>query len=83
MIIFYKLDTKEIIRGECDTMVPILPMNMSLEEKIEYFKSINEGFVVYKEELSAKIFNYNLVFDEEGTFIGLHLKEVKSEENTN
>lgn len=74
MIIFYKLDTKEIIRGECDTMVPILPVNMTLEEKMEYFKSINEGFVVYKEELSAKIFDYNLVFDEKGNFVGLKLK---------
>jgi len=75
MVVFYDLDTKEIVRGECNTMMPILPMNMNLEEKTEYFKSINEGFVTCVEEFGSEIFDYNLVFDTSSNFIGLQTKE--------
>ncbi|MEG1141798.1 MAG: hypothetical protein RSE41_05045 [Clostridia bacterium] len=74
MIIYYDLDTKEIVRGECDTMTPILPFNMTLEEKKAFYKSNNEGFVAYGEEIGSRIFDHDLVFDENGKFIGLQPK---------
>jgi lysylphosphatidylglycerol synthetase-like protein (DUF2156 family) len=74
MIIYYNLDTLEIVRGECDTMTPILPFNMTIEEKQAFYKSNNEGYVAYADEIGSKIFNYDLVFDENGDFIGLQHK---------
>ncbi len=74
MIIYYDLDTKEIVRGECDTMEPILPFNMTLLEKQAFYKSNNEEYVAYAEEIGSRIFNHDLVFDENGNFIGLKPK---------
>lgn len=71
MVIFYDLGTKEIIRTEENTMEPILPMNMTFDEKKNFYKDNNEGFVTIPQELGIYVFDYDLIFDEKGNFIEL------------
>ena len=75
MVVFYDIDTKEIKRTEDNTMIPVLPANMELEEKREYYKNLNENFISLPYEIGASIFGYNLCFDTKGNFIGIQPKE--------
>ena len=74
MIIYYKLDTKEIQRTEDNTLIPILPFNTTLDEKVEFYKEQGIGFVSTEEEVGTDIFNYNLNFDNEDNFVGISKK---------
>lgn len=75
MIIFYDLDTKEIVRTEDNTMNPILPANMTFEEQKSSYKENNEGFLSLPYEMGASIFEYKLCFNSSYEFIGLQPKE--------
>lgn len=74
MVVYYNLGTKQIKRTEDNTMIPILPSNMSLEQQKEYYQSINEDFICLPYELGANIFSLKLCFDENDNFIGLQPK---------
>lgn len=74
MVIYYDLETKEIKRTEDNTMQPILPMNMSFDEKKEYYREQNEGFICLPYEMGIYIFNFKFCFDEQGNFVGLQPK---------
>ena len=74
MIAYYNLNTKEIMRTEDYTQVPVMPFNLDLEGKKAYYKSINLGFVTIDKEMGADIYNYTLKFDANGIFTGLQLK---------
>ncbi len=74
MVIYYDLNTKEIKRTEDNTMQPVLPMNMSFDEKKEYYKLENEGFICLPYEMGMYIFDYQLCFDANGNFTGLQPK---------
>lgn len=74
MIIYYKLDTKEIQRTEDNTVAPILPINKTFDEKVAFYKEQGLGFISIPQELGAYIFNYELKFDENNNFIGLQPK---------
>lgn len=76
MVIYYDVDTKEIKRTEDNTMSPILPADMELEGKREYYKALHENFISLPYEIGASIFGYTLCFNTEGIFIGLQPKEV-------
>lgn len=77
MVIFYKLDTKEIVRTEENTMEPILPFNMTFDEKRNFYKENNEGFISIPQELGIYIFDYDLIFDGKGNFIQLKPKALE------
>lgn len=74
MIIYYDLTTKEIKRTEDNTMTPILPANMTFDEKKEFYKSQEEGFISLPYEMGKYVFNFNLCFDTNGNFTGLEPK---------
>jgi hypothetical protein len=71
MVIFYDLDTKEIVRTEDNTMNPILPANMTFEEQKSFYKKNNEGFISLPYEMGAYIFDYKLCFNLNYEFVGL------------
>lgn len=75
MVVIYDLNTKEIIRVEDNTNAPILPFNMTLEEKKKHFKNNNQNYIVLNEEMGANIYNYNLIFDDKGEFKNIQIKE--------
>ena len=77
MIIFYDLETKEITRTEENTMEPVLPFNMTYDEKKNFYKDNNEGFISIPQELGIYIFDYDLQFDEKENFIGLKPKALE------
>ncbi len=74
MVIFYDLDTKEIVRTEDYTMEPVLPQGSTFEEKKEFYKSQGQGFVALPYEMGIYIFNFRLCFDINGSFTGLQPK---------
>lgn len=74
MVVYYDLTTKEIKRTEDNTMMPILPANMDLEQKRNYYNSINENFICLPYEIGVSIFNFNLCFDANNNFTGLQPK---------
>lgn len=74
MVIFYDLDTKEILYTEREVLIPNIPEGTT-EEKIEILKSENKGFVGIPYEMDLDIFDYIVCFDTEGKFIGLQPKE--------
>ena len=74
MIIYYKLDTKEIQRTEENTITPVLPLNSTFDEKVAFYKEQGLGFVSIPQELGNYIWNYDLRFDTDGKFIGLQPK---------
>lgn len=73
MVIFYDLNTKEIMRTERDTILPILPIGTT-EEKVEVLKEDNIGMVSVPYELDLEVFNYKVAFDENNNFIGIQPK---------
>lgn len=75
MVIYYNLETKEIERTEENTLTPILPANKTFDEKKEFYKKQNIGFIVIPQELGSYIYNYDLCFNEYGDFIGLEIKK--------
>lgn len=74
MVIFYDLNTKEIMRTERDTMLPTLPIGAT-EEKIEILKEDNIGMVSVPYELDLEVFNYKVALDENNIFLGLQPKK--------
>jgi len=74
MVIFYNLDDKKIKRIEDNVMLPTLPFDMDIEEKINYYKIENEGFISLPYELGANIWNFDLCFDSNDNFIGIQPK---------
>ena len=74
MIIYYKIETKEIERTEENTMTPILPANKTYDEKVAFYKEQGLGFITIPQELGNYIWNYDLKFDTDGNFIGLQPK---------
>lgn len=72
MVIFYNTETKEIIRTEDNVLIPTLPM---IDDKIKFYQDKGEGIISLPYELGYEIFKYNLVFDNEGIFLGLQPKE--------
>ena len=74
MVIFYNLATKEILRTEDNTIIPLMPFNSTFEEQKEYYKSQNESFISLPLEMGAYIFMFKLGFDTNGNFIGLQPK---------
>ena len=80
MIIYYKLETKEINRTEDNTMVPVFPFNKTFDEKVVFYKEQGLGFIAIPQELGKYIWGYNLNFDAEGNFVGLSPKEVQDGE---
>lgn len=74
MVIYYNTNTREIKRTEDSTMTPILPANMTFDEKKAYYTSIGEDFVTIPYEMGSYIFNYYLCFDVNNNFIGLQPK---------
>lgn len=78
MVIIYDLNTKEIIRTEDNTNEPILPFNMTLEEKEAYLKERNQSYIILNDEIGAKIYNHTLIFNNEGEFEKIEIKEALS-----
>lgn len=74
MIIYYDLDTKEILRTENNIMAPIIPSNSTFQEQKEYYNLQNEGFIVLQNEMGAYISSFKLGFNESGSFTGLQPK---------
>jgi len=74
MVIYYNLDSKEIKRTEDNTIEPVLPYNMGLEDKFAYYKSEGEGVICLPYEMGIHIFDYELRFDTQGNFVGLQPK---------
>lgn len=74
MVIFYDLETKEMIRTEDYTMEPLLPMNTTFEEKKEFYKSQGQGFISLPYEMGMYVLNFRLCFDNNGIFTGLQPK---------
>jgi len=74
LIIYFDLTTKEILRTEDNTMVPILPMNSTFEEQKSYYESINQNFISLPYEMGIYIYNFKLAFDVNGSFTGLQPK---------
>ena len=80
MVVIYDLRTKKTIRTEDNTNTPKLPFNMTREEREEYFKNNNQGYIIIEKELGANIYYYDLVFDENGVFKELvPAQEIKEE----
>jgi len=75
VVIFYDMETKEIIRAEDNAMIPSLPANMTLEEMRICYKANNEDFISIPYELGINIYKFNLCFDENNNFIGIQAKE--------
>ena len=75
MVVIYDLTTKQVIRTEDNTNIPILPFNMKLEEKEKYLKDNNQGYLIIENEIGANIYKHNLIFDDKGDFKELKLKE--------
>ena len=75
MVIFYDIETRDILRTEDNTMVPTLPANMELEEKKAYYRENFEDFISIPYELGINIYNFNLCFDKDNNFIGMQMKE--------
>ncbi len=71
MIIFYDLDTTEIRMTEDNTMVPILPVGMEFDEKIEFYKKERLGIIALPYEIGSNIYKYEIKFNDEKEFIGL------------
>lgn len=72
MVIFYNIETNEIIYTENKVTHPSLPIvdvdNILLKQGLSY--------VCLNNEMGLEVFNYKVSFDEEGNFKGLKLKEV-------
>ena len=75
MVVIYDLDTKEIIRCEDNTNTPLLPANMTSEEREKYFKDNNQGYIILQNEIGANIYKHILTFDEKEEFKEIKLKE--------
>lgn len=75
MVIFYNLKTKEIIRTEDNTMIPVLPADKTFEEKKVFYKEKGEGFIALPYELGSYIYDYILKFNG-NDFIGLQPKNI-------
>lgn len=73
MVIFYDLETKEIIRTEDNTMLPELPLG-TLEEQKRSYAEQGVSFVSLPYEMGIHIFDYNLCFDSKEVFVGITLK---------
>lgn len=76
MIIIYNLETKEIDRTEENTMIPVLPINKTFDEKVVFYKEQGLGFIAIPQELGKYVWGYNLNFDTEDNFVGLSPKGV-------
>ncbi|MEW8993137.1 hypothetical protein [Clostridium sp.] len=74
MVIYYDLDSKEMKRTEDNTMEPVLPVNMSSEDKFAHYKGEGEGVICLPYEMGIHIFDYELCFDTRGSFVGLQPK---------
>ena len=74
MIIYYNLETKEIDRTEENAINPVLPFNKTFDEKVAFYKEQGLGFISIPQELGSYVWNYDLKFDSEGSFIGLQPK---------
>lgn len=74
MVIVYKLDTKEIVSFESNTMVPMLPFNMKIDEQKAYYNNLNQDFICIPYEMGSYIFAFTLGFDINNNFIGLQPK---------
>ena len=74
MVVFYDLETKEILRTEDNTIIPLMPFNSTFDEQKEYYRSQNEDFISLPLEMGAYIFMFKLGFDVNGNFTGLQPK---------
>jgi len=74
VVVYFDSITKDIVRTEENTQVPIMPFNMTLAEQKVFYKSINQDFIIIKEEMGADILNYNLLFNTNDNFTGLEPK---------
>lgn len=75
MVLFYELNTPDTItRTEDNTMLPVLPDNMTFDEKKAYYNNIGENFICIPYEMGSYVFNFNLSFDVSGKFTGLQPK---------
>ena len=74
MVVFYDLETKEILRTEDNTTIPLMPFNSTFDEQKEYYRNQNEDFISLPLEMGAYIFMFKLVFDADGKFTGLQPK---------
>ena len=78
MVIFYDIDTKKIRMVEHNFMFPTLPANMTKEEIIKYYKDKeNMSFIsmLDTDRPDGDVFAYDLIFDDNGEFKELKLKE--------
>lgn len=79
MVIFYNLSnerTRDVHMVEHNAMMPTLPENVTMQEKIKYYKDEqNLGFICLTYEPGDDVFEYNLSFDDNGNFLGLIPKE--------
>lgn len=73
MVIFYDLETKDILYTERDTILPNLP-NGSTEEQLEILAKENIGFVSVPYEMDLEVFNFKVCFDINNVFQGLQPK---------
>lgn len=76
MVIFYDIETKNIKRIEENTINPVLPLNMTIEEQKIFYKEHKEDFISLNEEIGVDIFNYQLVFNEKNEFLELKRKVI-------
>ncbi|GLC32927.1 hypothetical protein [Clostridium omnivorum] len=74
MVIIYDLTSKELVRTEDNTMAPVLPTNMTFDEKKEFYKGQGQGFIGIPYEMGKYILNFKLCFDTNNNFIGLEPK---------
>lgn len=70
MVIFYNLETKEILRTEDNRMTPALPTG-TLEEQKRTYSDEGIGVISLPYEMGINIFDYNLCFNESGAFVGI------------
>lgn len=74
MVIYYDLSNNDILRTEDNTITPMLPANMSFDEKVEFYKSKGVGVITFPDELGSNIYDYEIKFSNKGKFIGLTTK---------
>lgn len=70
MVVFYDLETKEILHTEQEVISPRLPIGTT-EEKKELLERGGKGFVSIPYEFGLEIFDFKICLDENGNFIGL------------
>jgi len=74
VVIFYDLDSKEIKETQDNVLEPTMPADMNLEEKKEYYTSLNLGFVGVIYKPSVELYKNKVLLDAQGNFVGLQPK---------